>query len=173
MTIGAVVKVPGEGAVLVADGRVTDGALRILTDSCDKTAVLGSCIALVAGCDGRALQDLREAGVKSYAGVVEYCRQRQEEEPTWQLIVWDRPTQRIIRIDSSLSEIETGTSAFIGSGGDTAQGALAGWPRPKSLDEAAKQTKRAAKLACTHNAACGGRIRVIIARGKRKPLEIY
>ncbi len=173
MTVGIAVRVPGEGAVLVADGRVTDGGMRILTDYCDKTAVLGSCIALVAGSDGRALADMLEAGVKSYAGVVEYCRGRQEEDPTWQLIVWDRPTQRLMRIDSSLSEIEMGNSAFIGCGGDNAQGTLAAWPRPKSLEEAAKQARRAAKLACAANAACGGRIRTIIVKGKRKPLIVY
>lgn len=171
MTVCLAYRVPGEGCVLVSDGRVTDGALRVLTDSCDKSAVLGSCVALVAGCDGRALQDLQELKVKKYADILAYVRSRHgESEDYWQLIVWDRSGQKLYTLDSALTELEHSVAA-IGCGSDIATGVLSALPHPQSLEEATRALNKAARVACRRNAGCGGRIRTIVVRGKRKPIE--
>lgn len=89
------------------------------------------------------------------------------------LLVWDRSTQTLYGLDYDGSEIEYPNMATIGCGGDVAIGVLSGFHRPESLDIATKQAHKAARLACRHNAACGGKIRTVVARGRRKPLEIY
>jgi ATP-dependent protease HslVU (ClpYQ) peptidase subunit len=158
----------------MSDGRVTDGHGRIVVDTCQKGVVLGSCVALVAGEDGRALQDLAEAGCRTYAHIVEYVKHRlvTDENHNWTLLIWDRASQTLYGLDGDGTEVEYPTSATSGSGGNLAEGALAAMPRPKSLDEARKQAQKALRIACAGNALCGGKTRWWIVRGKRKALEI-
>lgn len=166
---------PGEGAVLFSDGRVTEG-LRIVTDTCEKYAVLGSCVALVFGTDGRVLQDLGDAGARSYDDVVKYVNDRAERHigvqvPTWGLLVYERRNGVLYGIDSDTTEIVYTQSATGGCGGDLALGALSVLTRPKTLDDAVRVGQKAVRAAIRGNAGCGGRVNTLVVKGKRKAIE--
>jgi ATP-dependent protease HslVU (ClpYQ) peptidase subunit len=166
-------RLAGQGCVIAVDGRASEANGRVVTDTCVKTAVLGSCIVAVCGSDGRALQDLTEAGARNYAHLVEYVRSRQQEESHWGLVVYDRHADRLISLDSDMGEYEYPRVATAGCGGQLAAGALAAMQTPKTLEAAVRTARRAIQITCKLSSACGGKITILLARGKRGAVESF
>jgi 20S proteasome alpha/beta subunit len=155
--------------VLACDSRVTAGT-GIVTDDCLKYVVAGSAVALVAGSDG-ALMDVI-ASAKNIDGLrmlaTEYSDGRQLQ---WELLCYCRKSERLVWLDNTGMALPLGDYHATGSGGDYALGVLSSAPKPKDLAAAARLVRKACRVAIKHNAACGGKVRVLVVRGKRAPVE--
>lgn len=169
MTVAVGVRVPGEGAVLACDSRVLAG-YDIVSDTCEKFLVCGSCVALVAGNDGGLMDAI--AGTKNVQELHTAAFAYQEGKAlNWSLLVYDRKADRLLSIDSDGCVLPLGLQATDGAGGGIALGVLSG-QRPKDLAAAKRLVKRAVLTACKHNASCGGRTRIVTVRGKRGSVEV-
>ncbi len=158
------VLVPGKGAVIGTDGRLSEGD-RIITDSFSKVRRFGD--AIVSFCGVPALDWAK--GAKSWAGVVLKARNHHAdiglEHGVWELFGYDEKTQRLLATDT-LNEVDVGNRYATGSGGMFALGALEVLPVPESLDEAAKHVRAAIRVAIARSMSCGGQIRIL--RSDRK-----
>lgn len=162
--------IEGEGAVLACDSRVTAG-YSILSDSCDKFVVAGSAVCLVSGHDGSLIDHICHA--KNVEGVRMIAAEFMEGKGlSWDLLCYDRRTERLVMVDSHGSAIVLGPYHTSGCGGDYAMGVLSSSPIPRTLEAAQKLVRKATAVAVRHSAACGGRIRVLTVRGKRAAVEI-
>ena len=170
MTVTAAILVPGHGCVLGCDSRVTAG-YGIVTDACVKYVVAGSAICLVSGHDGSLMDYIASArnieGVRLIAS--EYTDGR---NLSWDLLCYDRKLERLVVIDSHGSAIPVGAYHTSGSGGDVALGVLSSSPPPQTLEAGKRLIRKACGLAARHNAACGGKVRVLTVEGGRKKVEI-
>jgi len=164
MTVGIAYRVPGEGCVLVSDGRITcDG--EILTDTARKFVICGSTAAVLAGTVGALWGRLQDTPPKSFAALREAV-EASDDDTDW--LAYDRKGDHLWLGDVRL----TTPFACIGTGASTAHGALAMVDSPKSLDEAIKLCKRSVKVVCARHTTCGGKVRTIVVRGRSKPIEI-
>lgn len=170
VTVIAVYRIPGEGAVLCADGRVTSGS-SIITDTCDKWQVCGSVVLGIYGADGGLPQALEPA--KNWAEVMKRATEYTTGKPLdWGLLAYDRRADRVVLGDSAGGEYSTLNIFAVGAGGDYAQGWLDGQKKAKSLNEAARLCKQALKAVFRRDASCGGRIKTLIVRGKRGAVQL-
>lgn len=142
----------------------------IVTDNCLKYVVAGSAICLVSGHDGALCDVIAQArnieGVRMMAA--EYMEGR---GLSWDLLCFDRRLQTLVCLDSHGSAIVLGNYHTTGAGGDVALGVLSGALVPRTLEAAQKLVRKACNVAVKHNAACGGKIRVLTVRGKRAAIE--
>jgi 20S proteasome alpha/beta subunit len=162
--------VPGEGAVLACDSRVTAG-YGILSDSCDKFVVAGSAVCLVSGHDGSLIDHICHA--RNIEGVRMIAAEFMEgKNLSWDLLCYDRRSEQLVMVDSHGSSILVGPYHASGCGGDYAMGVFSSSPTPRTLERAQKLVKKACAVAIKHSAACGGKIRILTVRGKRAAVEI-
>lgn len=164
MTVLAAVRVPGRGAVLVADSRVTGGT-DIITDTCQKIVRCGSAGLAISGCDGNLLGAV--ANTRTWAELVQAAFKYASEHTTldWSGIGYDAVSDRLWFIDSDEHLIDAGTTAVGGSGGRVARGWLDAYEsEPKTLEGAKAWVVGACRAAIRRDSACGGRVRSLVLR---------
>lgn len=171
MTIGVVYRVPGLGAVVGCDGRVTTDDGAILSDCDDKLLAHGSLVSIFAGTYGGLLVDLRVSPPRSWAELRKATIDIDAElshARSYELLAYDRRTDALWYTDHQGDASRRGLYAAIGCGGAVALGALDALPQARSLELAERAVRRALKIACWRQSACGGRLRVLTVprRGK-------
>lgn len=169
MTCIVAYRVPGEGAVLSCDSRVTDESA-IVTDTCDKWLICGNVLLGISGHDGGLMPTIAPA--RSWADVVrlsaEYSRGRELE---WEILAYDRRADRLMSLDHHGTQLVLGNAAAAGHGAAYALGALDVLPRARSLDKAAALATKAVRVAIRRDTSCGGRVRTFVARGRSRAVE--
>lgn len=170
-TVLACYRVPGEGAVIACDSRVTMST-GVVSDTCDKWLVCGSVVLAVYGMDGGLPQALKPA--KNWAEVMKRGTEYSKGTPLdWGVLAYDRRVDRVMLGEHLGGQYQVSNVYCTGAGGDYAQGWLDSQPRAKSLNAAAKLCRTALKAVFRRDVSCGGRIRILIARGKRGPVELH
>ena len=153
MTVGVAYRVPGQGAVLVSDGRVTQDG-HINTDSARKYVKCGSTVVLVAGEIGpvwRRLQEKPPRNMKAFLAMVD------EAPDTCDWVAYDRRSDRLWLGGLRLSQ----AYVTLGSGDALALGALDAIPPARTLIAAEQAALRAVQITCRRRGDCGGRIRIV------------
>lgn len=160
MTCCVAIRVPGRGAVLAADSRVTQGT-EILTDRCDKLLRCGSVALGIAGQDGGLMMALSVA--TDLAEVITQAdKYTKDRHLDWSALLYDSMSGQLGYLDSDGSVLASEHWAVgVGSGSTWALGWLMAQKRPKSLDTAVVLARNAVKVACKRDACCGGRIRTL------------
>lgn len=171
MTVILAIRLPGEGAILAGDGRVTVGS-EILTDSCEKLAVFGSIALGVSGHDGGLLQALEPA--KNLAEVMKLANDyTRGSSLAWDAVAYDRKQDQLLYLDYHGAVITApGIFATTGSGGTYAMGFVEARPRPKTFEEATELAKQTLRTTFKKNSECGGRIRLLTVKGRRGAVVI-
>lgn len=170
MTVGVVVRVPGQGAVLVSDGRYTYGD-EVCSDSHKKWFELGSAVGVWAGSAGGMWADLENKPPRNWAELRERLAAPARGRE-YDVMVYDRAKDRVIHTDHEGDVVLPGNYGAVGSGGPFALGVLDAAKPPATLEAALKLAQRAVKIACKRNVFCGGRIRSVIVRGRRGSAEV-
>jgi hypothetical protein len=166
VTVGIVVKVPGYGAVLGCDSRVTADGGAIMTDEDEKWLTAGTTVSCCAGQLAGVWDALRESPPDDF----DELRHAFTEAPSaanFETLTYDRVRDKIWWCSNNGEAIDRGAYATIGSGGDVALGVLDALPAPKTLAQAEKLVRRALEAACKRNCACGGRLRILTIPGRR------
>ena len=118
MTVILAVRLPGEGAVLASDGRVTQGT-EIVTDVCEKLVICGSAILGASGQDGGLLPSLEQA--KNWPDVIRVGYEFIKAAPStlsWNTVGYDRKADQLWYFDSDGAQIPVpGMFGAIGCGG--------------------------------------------------------
>lgn len=171
MTVGVAIRVPGVGAVLVCDSRVSDSSGgKIYTDSEQKFGVFGTCTAIYAGRPGSLWIELRDSPPRNWPEV--YAKltdtDARAKDRDYEVLVYDRTQDRVIHTDASGYAVISGTSSTIGCGGELAQGVIDGARAPATLEAAAALALRACRAAVRRNAFCGGRLRLVVSGAGRR-----
>jgi ATP-dependent protease HslVU (ClpYQ) peptidase subunit len=149
-------RIPGEGAILACDGRVTDsGSFAILSDAEKKYALCGSVTVLMAGTMGKMWMQLQTNPPKSYKALRAAIDSHGDADTEW--LAYDKRADRLFVGDVMSSR----NIAGIGAGSSFGLGALEALPLAKTLTEAHKAVSTAIAIACRRNASCGGRIRIL------------
>lgn len=170
MTVGLVIRVPGHGAVLACDSRLSDdGAGTIYSDTERKWGQFGQVIACYAGSPGGLWLELLADPPKRWA---EFHKRTTVAGGDFEILAYDRARDRLVHTDEKGWAVPVhGLHAAIGCGGPIALGVLDAAKTPSSLEAAAQLAGRAIKIACRRNVFCGGRVRVVLVKGRRAPLE--
>jgi len=159
--VGLAYVVPGEGAVLACDGRITDDHSSIITDNERKYAICGSSAVLIAGRVGNFWLQVQRNTPKSYdAFRKKLSKQSEDDSELLDEIEWltyDRKSGVLNLCDTLITHPFIG----IGSGSSFGVGALEALPRARSLETASKALDAAMDIAIRRNAACGGEITMI------------
>ena len=155
MTVGVAYRVPGLGAVLVSDGRVTDQHCELVTDSARKFVLAGATACIVAGEIGPVWRQLQERPPRSFRAFREALESSVDDTD---YLAYDRRADRLWVGDVRLFQ----PFAVIGSGATLALGALEAMPPAKTLVDAERNALSAVRVACRRNVTCGGRLRVLV-----------
>jgi 20S proteasome alpha/beta subunit len=170
VTVGIVYRLPGHGAVLACDGRVTNDNGGILTDQDEKWIICGSIVAVCAGNLGGLWIDLKDNVPKNWkefrARITD--KDAQHKGVDYEIMAYDRVADRIVHTDHHGDALLQKTFATVGCGGPVAAGALDASPAPRSLEAAARACESAARHAIKRNAFCGGRVRVLTVPSNRR-----
>jgi len=153
MTVGVAYRVPGLGAVLVSDGRITHSD-EIVSDHARKFVVCGSTAAVLAGTVGALWRQLQEKPPRSFAAL-RAAVAADPDETDW--LAYDRRSDRLWAGEVRLVQ----PFAAIGSGASLALGALEALPLARSMPEAERHALTAVRAACRRNVTCGGKLRVL------------
>lgn len=154
MTVGIAYRVPGVGAVLVSDGRIThDG--HIVSDTERKYVLCGSTVVLVSGDIGQLWRELQQKPPRSFSAFLAAAA-ASEDDTDW--LAYDRRSDRLWLGDVRLSQ----AFATLGTGDSVALGALDAMPVARSLAVAEQAATRAVRITCRRRADCGGRIRTVV-----------
>lgn len=175
MTVCVAVRVPGDGAVVGCDSRVSDSDTGyIFTDQDTKWLQTGSAIVLGAGCFGDLWQSLRASPPRSWSELYPKLvdKNAADNERDAEYLIYDRRKDRLLRCDSVGDVLVLGLSGAVGCGATLALGVIESAKTPESLDEAATLVQKALKLTCRKNAFCGGRIRTIVVPRKGALKEV-
>lgn len=162
MTVGVAYRVPGKGAVLVSDGRVTHGT-EIVSDHERKYVVCGATACLVAGDVGSVWRDLQEKGPRNFKAFRRALEQS-DDETEW--LAYDRYSDRLWSGHVRLVQ----PFATLGAGSSVALGALEALPVAKDMVAAEKAAVIAVRAACRWNVTCGGRVRVLVVPRRGEPM---
>jgi ATP-dependent protease HslVU (ClpYQ) peptidase subunit len=166
MTVGLAVRIPGHGAVLACDGRITvESTGQILSDTEKKFAICGSIAVLVAGNLGPQWTLLQAQPPKSYAALRDVIATG-DSDVEW--MAYDRKTDKLMYADNITNRLVAG----VGSGSPFGIGALEAGSQPKTLPEARERIERAIGIAIRWNSSCGGRVRVITVP-KRGKIQVH
>lgn len=154
MTVCVAVRVPGVGAVVGADGRITDGD-QIVADDFVKVVHCGT--STVAGC---GVPDVLEwlKGGRNWAHATKLIKKRATNE--WATVGYDRIRDRLMTADQC-SSFPVPDYYAVGSGGGLALGALAAMGPAKTLVEAERRVRKALRIACARSTTCGGKLVVL------------
>ena len=90
----------------------------------------------------------------------------------YEVLAYDRRGDSLWHADHSGEALRKGLFGTIGCGGALALGVLEASAAPKTLESAERLVRRAVKVACKYNSACGGRVRVLVVRGKRGAISV-
>ena len=157
MTVGVAYRIPGVGAVMVSDGRVTHDGV-ICTDSARKYVQCGPVVVLLSGTVDDTWRQLQDKAPRTFSAL----RTILADGDKFDWLAYDPRTDRLhaggVHVVSAFSAI--------GSGSSLAIGALEVLPVPKTLEEAEAIATRAVRAACRHHIECGGRIRSVIVPQK-------
>lgn len=172
MTCIIAARVPGRGAVIACDSRVTAGT-EIVTDACDKWLVCGTVALAISGRDGGLVHALR--GAKNLPELMKAAAEYSSAhtEQNWLLVAYDRTKDQLLQLDSdgALMPCERRFVAG-GSGGSYALGWIEAQRTPKTLATAASVSRDAVRAAMKRDCACGGRVRVLTIRGKHGTISV-
>lgn len=172
MTVGLVVRVPGAGAVLACDSRITTSDGAIVTDTDTKWAALGPLTLCSAGNWGGAWLDLIARGPTTIGALRAAMREAPHlDADEYEALCYSRQDDSLWHLDQSGDATRLGGYAAIGCGGALALGALDATAAPRTLEAAERLARRAVGIACRRHSACGGRVRVVTIPGKRGPLR--
>lgn len=174
MTVGVVIRVPGLGAVLACDSRVSGDSGSIMTDTDQKWGEFGSVVAVCAGALGGLWIDLKDSPPRNWKEFRERITDldANDHDRSYEIMVYDRAKDRVIHTDHQGDALMPGNYGVIGCGGPLALGVLDAVKPPSTLEAAAKLAHRAVKIACRRNAFCGGRVRTILVRGRKGRPEV-
>lgn len=171
VTVGVAYRVPGLGAVVACDSRITDTESgMIYSDHVDKWLIGGSVVACYSGTAGGLWGELREASPRTWADLRKALIDidaTESHDRDYDALAYDRRTDTLWHTDHQGDAVRKGVCGTIGIGGTIALGVLEASPTPKTLEAAERLVRRAIKVACKHNSSCGGRTRVLVVRGKR------
>jgi len=169
MTIGLAIKVPGHGAVIACDSRITDSTGTIITDSDDKSLISGGVVSVFAGSFGGLLVDLRAASPRSLAELRKLTTDKSagEHDRDYEFLAYDTRDGSLWHLDHQGDALRRGAYAAIGCGSPVALGALGMVSAPKTLEAAERLARKVIKLCAKQHSACGGRTRLIVVSGKR------
>ena len=163
ITICVGYRIPGEGAVLASDGRVTDASTSdILSDAERKYVICGNTVVLVAGTLGKLWIQLQDNPPKTFKALRAKIGENAGNDTEW--LAFSRTEDRLYLGDVAV----TRPFAGIGCGASFGLGALEALPLAKTLEDAHKAVSTAMAIACRRNASCGGRIRIITVPRKGK-----
>lgn len=172
MTCIVACRVPGKGAVIACDSRVTAGT-EIVTDACDKWMVCGTVALAIAGRDGGLVQALTPA--RSLAEVLKASSTyaKDHHELNFQIVAYERTRDHLWQLDSdgALLQVERRFTSG-GSGGNYALGWLEACAAPKTLGQARKVLANAVRASMKRDCACGGPVRVLTVPGKRGEIVV-
>lgn len=154
MTVGVGYRVPGLGAVLVSDGRIThDG--EITTDTARKHVICGATPVLLAGDVGPSWSVLQTKPPRTFAALRKAI-ETAEDDTDW--LAYDRGSDRLW-----LGHLRLGARfAALGCGASLALGALEALTLARTLEDAAARAEAAVRVAVRRHAHCGGRVRVLV-----------
>jgi 20S proteasome alpha/beta subunit len=175
VTVGVVYRVPGQGAVLACDSRITGDNAQILSDQDEKWLVAGSSVACCAGSLGGLWNDLRAQPPRSWPELRRAITDIDavlSHDRDYEVLAYDRRADSLWHADHSGEALRKGLFATIGCGGTLALGVLEASAAPRTLEAAEKLVRRAVRVACKYNSACGGRTRVLLVQGKRTAISI-
>lgn len=176
MTIGIVYRVPGLGAVLGCDSRITDVNTGLIESDHDEKWLSGSTfVACFAGAIGGLWSDLREQPPRGWPELrrsITDLDATESHDRDYEVLVYDRKSDVIWHTSHQGDALRKGLYGAIGCGGQLALGALDASPAPKTLEAAERLVRRALKIACRRHSACGGRLRLLVVRGRRGAITV-
>ena len=155
MTVLVAVRVPGKGAVIMADsqGTAPDGRLYEVDKIVKgKYVVAAACGALAT------VSALRHSGIKAWNDIRQFALDHGENHD-FKLVCYDRQCDQLWTIDNNGAETTHSHWAAEGSGSAFAAGLLEDASPSKSLKEAMSLARRATTVACRLHVECGGEIR--------------
>lgn len=173
MTVGVALVVPGKGAVIACDGRVSGESGNILNDLDEKWLIgQGSYVATCAGMIGGLWFDLRKRPPKTVAQLRRKTMDLEaiDHDRNYELLVYDMRSQTVLHSDHQGDTQPHSGSLAIGCGAPYALGLIDAAPAPRTLAAAERTARAAVASACKRHSACGGRVRVILVEGKRARL---
>ena len=154
MTTVLGIRVPGQGAVMVADGKVSDDTGRIWSTTAKKLLKLTAATVGVAG-NLLVLDELRRAKPHTAEGVKDFLRDSAFLTP-FELICYDHINDQLWTLDQNGMYVEFPYWVAAGAGGAVASGALITSSPPPNLDAALVIGKQAVKASAILNGYCGG-----------------
>ncbi len=164
MTVGVAYRVPGVGAVLVSDGRITNEGT-IESDSERKLFECGPIAVIVAGDIGPFWRRMQAQPPKTFRSFMAAWDASEDDSD---YLAYDRRSGHMWVSDVRIPSL----FAAVGSGSHFALGALEAMPAAKTLEEAEAQATRAVRVAIKRHALCGGRVRVLTVRRRgRAPIS--
>lgn len=170
MTVGVVLRVPGQGAVLACDSRSCDDETgAIFSDTDQKFGEFGSVVACYAGCIGGVWVGFKDSAPRNWAELLKRATDLDADahKVDYEILAYDRTKDRIMHADHTGDALHVPSHAAIGCGGPIALGVLDSVKFPSTLEAAAKLARKAVRIACKRNVFCGGRVRVVIVRGRK------
>jgi ATP-dependent protease HslVU (ClpYQ) peptidase subunit len=175
VTICIAYRVPGLGAVLGCDSRITDtGTGAICSDTDEKWLASGSVLACYAGAIGGLWLDMRETPPRSWQEFRKAFTDidaTQSHDRDYEALVYDRRGDAIYHTDHQGGASRRGLYWAVGCGGPYALGVLDASAAPRTLEAAERLVRRALRIACKRHSSCGGRLRVLVAR-RGKPVIV-
>lgn len=176
MTVGVVYRVPGLGAVLGCDSRITDTDSGLIhSDHVEKWLIGGSVVACYAGSVGGLWGEIREAPPRTWVDLRKALVDldaTESHDRDYDALAYDRRTDTLWHTDHQGEALRKGLFGTIGCGGSVALGVLEASAAPRSIEGAERLVRRAVKAACKYNSACGGRVRILVVRGKRGAITV-
>lgn len=155
MTVCVAVRVPGVGAVVGSDGRVTDGD-QVVADDFVKVVRCGSATVACAG-----VPDVFEwlKGARNWNHAKRLITRRAQTDE-WCSLGYDQSRERLMTSDNG-SSLPVPDYYAIGSGSSPALGALAAMGPARTLAEAERRVRKALRIAAARSITCGGRLTVL------------
>lgn len=157
MTAIVGVHVPGYGAVLASDGRLSDDDGLIHSDRAIKLARAKWGILAMAG-------HIQALPVLARRTSMQLAYQTPVPELEYDVIAYDGSGLYCWDHTRSVVHVHSHTSA--GCGGHIALGVLEASDHVKTLDEAVQKAKAAVRAAIRRNTGCGGKVRVLKFAGR-------
>jgi membrane-bound inhibitor of C-type lysozyme len=157
MTVLVGYRVPGQGAVLMSDGRATDDNGNVCSDNTLKLAMFPEVTVAVCGCLG-AGQKVLEPGIETSKDLRMRVRDLNYDNDALGIIVHDRRKDRLYILQPDGAEVEYPNVVAQGSGADFALGAVLSMRKAHTLSEAVRKAHRAVRVACKMQVHCGGKV---------------
>lgn len=154
MTTVVAIRVPTHGAVMVADGKISDDSGRIWSTTARKLLQLNAATVGVAG-NLVVLDELKRAQPHTATEVKEFLRDSAFVSP-YELVCYDRINDLLWSFDQNGMYVEYPFWVAIGIGGQIASGALMMSSPPTGLDDAVVLGRQAVKASAALNGFCGG-----------------